>query len=209
MPSSAFTRLSSLALVIGGLLATVAMIFHRPDLGDPLNVPVHLALYTGVMVALLGLPGLGAKLATRSPRLGLAGATALFLGLAFEDPIHSVLTFTAIPVIASDPATRPLLDGPPPGLMGPIQMLAIPVLFAGLILLAIAIWRTGVLPRWLVIPLIGTVLLIPLAFADTPFGIVGPVLLYLSLVALGWTFDRTETESLDFTLRERESVTAR
>jgi hypothetical protein len=121
----------------------------------------------------------------------------LFLGLAFEDPIHSVPAFTVVPLLAANPTTRPMLAGGPPGLTGPIHLLAIPVIFAGLILLAISIWRSGVLPRWLAVPLVTTVLLIPLGFAVPPFRDVGPALLYLSVAALGWALGRVGAMAVD------------
>lgn len=187
MQHSAFVRLSSGAMIIGGLLATGAMVFHPEDIAAPVSVPVHLALYSGIMIALIGLPGLGARIASKAGTLGLVGMVLLFLGLAFEDPIHSVLAFTVVPMLAAEPATNSLLGGPPPGLSGPIQLLALPVIVAGLIVLALAIWRTGALPRWLIVPLLGTVLLIPLGFAVPALQSLAPGLLYLSLVALGWT----------------------
>lgn len=183
----AFYRLSGIAMLAGGLLATVAVAFHPEDPFNPRNVPVHLTLYTGVMLVLLGLPGLGARIASKSPVLGLTGMVLLFLGLAYEDPLHSVIEFTVIPTLAANPATRPLLDGPPPRTLLLFQNLALAPLAIGLILLAIAIWRTSALPRWLAIPMLATIVLVPVSFAVPPLGPAGPGVLYLSLAAAGWT----------------------
>jgi hypothetical protein len=59
---------------------------------------VHIALYAGVMLVLLGLPALGARIATRARRLGLPGMALLLLGLAFEAPLHSVIEFAVPPL---------------------------------------------------------------------------------------------------------------
>lgn len=188
MAPSTLYRLSGLALLIGGLLSTGSVALHPPDgnMVTAINVPIHVALYAGVMLVLFGLPGLCARVAQRAGALGLVGSVLLFFGLAFEDPMHSVLEFTVVPIIAANPATRSLMDGPPPGLFMPLQMLGVLAIFAGLVVLAVAVLRTGVLPRWLAAPMILTVVLVPLGFAVPPMRELGPALLYLTLAGLGY-----------------------
>lgn len=182
------SRLSGLALLLGGLLGTASVALHPADgnMVDPINVPIHLALYAAVMLILLGLPALCGRLASASGVPALAGTVLLFFGLAFEDPLHSVVAFTVAPALAANPATRPLLDAPPPGVTLPLMMAAGFAIFAGLIVLAIAIVRTGALPRWLAAPMLATVILIPLGFAVAPLREVGPALLYLTIAGLGY-----------------------
>ncbi|MBV9579880.1 MAG: hypothetical protein JO057_14920 [Chloroflexi bacterium] len=99
------------------------------------------------MLVALGLQGLYARQSREAGVLGLCGTVLLFFGLVFADPIHSVLAFIVVPVLAADPSTLPLLDGPPPGLIGPL-MLAVPVLLVGLVLVGIISWRaTEMSPR--------------------------------------------------------------
>jgi hypothetical protein len=112
--------------------------------------------------------------------------------MVFSDPIHSVLSFTVIPVIAADPALQPLLDGPPPGLMGPL-MVSIPVLLLGLLVTAIVSLRARVLPRWPAAVALAAVILLPLGLAlsgpdstESILGEVGAALLYLSMAAFGF-----------------------
>jgi hypothetical protein len=160
MSPSILFRLSGISMLLGGVLGTVAVALHPANMTDAVNIPVHLALYTAVMLVALGLPGFYARQAERAGVLGLIGTAALFLGLVFADPIHSVLEFTVIPVLASNPAARPILDGPPPGLMEPL-MVAIPVLLIGLVLLAIASLRAGIFPRWPAIMAFATAVMVP------------------------------------------------
>ncbi|MBV9897138.1 MAG: hypothetical protein JO020_23475 [Chloroflexi bacterium] len=191
MPTPILFRLSGASLLLGGLLAAIAMIFHPTDMTDPANVPVHLALYTAVMLIALGLPGLYGRFALQTGRTGLVGIVLLFVGAVFADPIHSVLEFTVVPVIAADPSTRSLLDGPPPGLMGPL-MLAIPVLLLGMIVWSVSVIRGKTVPRWpAVMSLAGVAAVMAgmIASGGQPGGStlseVGPGILYLSLAAFG------------------------
>jgi len=122
----------------------------------------------------------------------LTGTVVFFLGLVFADPIHSVLVFTVVPVLAADPATQPVLDGPPPGLMGPL-MVAVPVLLIGLLVMGITSIRAGILPRWPAAMAFATVVMVPVGFAlsgpgpsESPVSEIGPALLYLTMAAYGY-----------------------
>ena len=192
MSISVLFRLSGVSLLLGGLLGGLAVAFHPSNMVDPVNVPVHLALYTAVMLIALGLPGLYARQADHAGTLGLAGLVALFMGLVFGDPIHSVLEFTVVPVLAQSAAGPRLLDGGPPGLMGPL-MVAIPILLIGLLTTAITSFRAGVLPRWPAVVAVAAVFLVPVGFALSGRGPnaaaifnVGPALVYLSMAAWGY-----------------------
>jgi hypothetical protein len=192
MSNSTLFRLSGISLVLGGLLGAVAVALHPSNMIDPVNIPVHLALYSAVMLIALGLPGLYVRQAERSGVVGLIGTVVLFFGLVFADPIHSVLEFTVVPVLAADPATRPLLDGPPPGLMGPL-MIAVPVLLIGLIVTAISSVRAGIFPRWPAALGFAAVVMVVAGFAlsgpgpsESPVSEIGPALLYLTMAAFGY-----------------------
>lgn len=192
MSSSILFRLSGIALILGGLLGTTAVALHPSNNIDPANIPVHLALYTAVMLVGLGLPGLYARQARQAGLTGLIGTIVVFFGLVFADPIHSVAEFTVVPLLASDPATRPLLAGPPPGLMGPL-MIAIPVLLIGLLVMAVGSMRAGILPRWPAALAFATVIMVVAGFAtsgpvpdSSPVSEIGPALLYLTMAAYGY-----------------------
>ncbi len=186
MSQSSFDRLSGGALILGGLLATAAILVHPDTPLSARNLPVHLALYSAVMLSLLGLPAVGRRLAQRAPGLGLLGMVLFFIGLAFEDPLHAALAFTVEPTLAANPATRSLFEGPPPGLLAPLQIGAIPFILAGLLLLTIAILRSHLLPRWLAWPLSLAFALIPASLVLQALGTLMAVALYSSVAALGW-----------------------
>jgi hypothetical protein len=62
------------------------------------------------LAVLLGWPAVLARQSGRIGILGPLGFVLVFIGLAFNDITHSVLEFSLVPVLASDPATRPLLS---------------------------------------------------------------------------------------------------
>jgi hypothetical protein len=218
MSASSLFRLSGISLILGGLLGTFAVALHPSNMIDPANIPVHLALYSAVMLIALGLPGLYARQAERAGVLGLIGTVVLFFGLVFVDPIHSVLEFTVVPMLGADPATRPLLDGPPPGLMGPLLM-AVPVLLIGLLVMAIASIRAAVFPRWPAALAVATVVMVVVGFAlsgpgpsESPVSEIGPALLYLTLAVYGYVLainpGRTTAATTDARVTNRERVLA-
>jgi FtsH-binding integral membrane protein len=213
MSPSTLYRLSGISLIVGGLLGTVAVALHPSNMIDPANIPVHFALYWAVMLTALGLPALYARQAERAGVPGLIGTVLVFFGVVFVDPIHSVLEFTVVPLLGADPATRPLLDGPPPGLMGPL-LLAVPVLLVGLLVMAIASFRAGVFPRWPAALAFATVVMVVVGFAlsgpqpnDSPVSEIGPALLYLTFAAYGYVLamhvGRTPSTIADPPLAER------
>lgn len=192
MSNSILFRLSGIALILGGLLGAAAVALHPSNNIDPVNVPVHLALYTAVMLVAVGLPGLYARQAAQAGVTGLIGTIVVFFGLVFADPIHSVALFTVVPLLASDPATRPLLAGPPPGLMGPL-MIAFPILLIGLLVMAVGFLRAGIFPRWPAAVAFATVIMVIAGFAisgpipdGSPVAEIGPALLYLTMAAYGY-----------------------
>ncbi len=109
MSNSTLFRLSGISLLLGGLLGAVAVALHPSNMIDPANMPVHLALYTAVMLTALGLPALYARQAERAGVLGLIGTVVFFFGLVFADPIHSVLEFTVAPMNAIVPSWNMLV----------------------------------------------------------------------------------------------------
>jgi len=187
MLSTAFARLSGIALLLGGLLGFAAIIVHPQDPRDSANLPVHVALYTAVILVLLGLPGFGSRVAHGNDWLGLAGMVVLFVGTAFEDPLHSVLFFTAVPVLVASPAGQQLLADPPPGLLLPMQMAAGLLIVVGIVITTIAILRHPGLPRWtIVLPLLAAAALV-LGFALPPANQVAAAAFYLGFAIWGWS----------------------
>jgi hypothetical protein len=107
----------------------------------------------GLVFAIFGVFALGAFLATsRAGRLGLVAAVMTVLGSALFLPLQGVSTF-AVPeegqaVLAGVEEFEALPDIFADTMMGLTGLLVIVLSFVGNILLGVAVWRSGVLPRW-------------------------------------------------------------
>jgi hypothetical protein len=163
MHRDSLIRASGLAAIICGALTVVFWLFH-PVAGDP-SAP-HGAAYwealTGgryaavnagfliiILTSLLALPGFYARQYDVAGRSGFVGFVLAFLGTAlFIGP--GVFQAFIAPVLASDPATRPLLEQAGPLLGGPLAGVFAGggMIFAlGYIVFGISIARAGRLPR--------------------------------------------------------------
>jgi hypothetical protein len=182
-PATLF-RLGGVSLLVGGLIGTIALTVHPDRIDDPLSAPVHLALYSAVICSLLGLPALIARQAERSGITAVIGGVLLFFGLAFEDPLHSVLAFTVVPVISANPGAQSLLNSQPPAL-GILQTLALVAIAIGLALVVATTLRSPVPARWPAIVWLLALIALLGSFVVPPLRTVGPVLLYLGLASFG------------------------
>lgn len=155
MQTNTLTRWSGAALALSGLLFAVDVI--HPDSADPnalfspLWIPVHVVLGLAMVLYLPGITGLYNHQASRLGRLGFIGFVLCFAGIAvFAGTIMTTEAFL-FPILASNPATVPLLADPTSPLnAGPLAFILIVASIAfslGCILLGIALVRWGNLPR--------------------------------------------------------------
>jgi hypothetical protein len=155
MPTSTLLRLAGVPLTLGGIIGAIVVAIHPHELTDPINAPVHLALFFGALLVLLGWPAVLARQSGRIGILGPLGFVLVFIGLAIDDITHSVLDFSVVPVLAADPSTRPLLSpdsvttaalmhGP----FGLMQMLGLPLIVLGLLAFGVATLRARIIPAW-------------------------------------------------------------
>jgi hypothetical protein len=193
MRSSLLPRFSGLALIAGGAIGTFAQAFHPAEVTDPLTVPLHLVLFFGVVLVLLGLPEVLGRQEGRAGAPGLIGGTMAFFGIAMFDLPHTVLVFSLVPALSGDASLRPLLDEGSPLLtgidqspFGIVNSAARLLMLFGLPLLGITILRTRTLPRWTGLVILGGIagilvsIVVP-ALQTLPIG----VLLYVQPLALG------------------------
>jgi hypothetical protein len=193
MTTTGLSRIASLALLVGGSAGALVQSIHPDSLTDPLSPPVHLVLFFAVTLVVLGIPALVTRQSERAGVLGVLGAALLAIGLLMNDLMHSVLDFTIVPVLASDPSTLPLLaDGSwldqalGQGAFGILLTVSIPMIVVGVVALSSATLRAGVLPRWPALMHIVALILV-LAFSLLPsFGKIDVVLVYLGLAGYGW-----------------------
>jgi hypothetical protein len=191
--------LAGVALLVGGLTAGVCHMFNLDSPTDvthlaryaPLSAPVHLALFAGGMLVLLGWFGHYALQYSGSGTIGLAAFVCLFLGIMWGDLLQCILEFSVFPVLdAIAPYALPgLADAtyrsmPVSVLMGAGHFL----LFAGVPAAAAAVYRSRMVARWPAIPFALTAALQVWALlpqAGESAGAASMTAVYFSLAMLG------------------------
>ena len=191
--------LAGVALVVGGLMAGVCHLFdfHSPtDVAHlaryaPLSAPVHVALFAGGMLVLLGWFGHFALQYSTSGTIGFAAFVCLFLGIMWGDLLECILEFSVFPVLDT------IAPYALPGLAdATYQSMPLSVLLAaGHFLLvvgapaaALALYRSRIVPGWPAIPFALTAALQGLALFPRSGQWVrtsSSTSLYLSLAMLG------------------------
>ena len=130
----ALLRQTGLLAMAAGASTFLSPILHPNDLGSAAWVPVHLLSFATLIAVLLVLVGVFVRQLPRSGRLGLAGFLAAFVGtsmMLMEGREHLF--------------SHDFGQGTPVGLW---QLIATSLVFSvGYILLGVAIYRAGVLPR--------------------------------------------------------------
>src|ERR687894_797227 len=107
----------------------------------------------GIIFAMLGTFALGAYLTrSRAGRLGLWAMVIAFFGHALWLTIGGVSTFASPAEGQAYLAGAEELKNPPTSLVDTLQLATIGVsillLFVGNVLLGVAVWRSGILPKW-------------------------------------------------------------
>jgi hypothetical protein len=158
MFSEKIIRWSGLALALGGVIAALFWILHPEEsmlLTDPAGYQrEHVLDFVGLMLLIPGLIGLYARLVNRTGWLGLAGFLLTLLSLLVMMGISAVdmLIWPSIGQVQPDLILT--VEGEFNQSSGPFAAtISLIVPFSmigslGFILLGIAIWRSGLLPRW-------------------------------------------------------------
>jgi hypothetical protein len=160
--------LAGVALLVGGLMAGACHLFNLDSPSDvthlsqhivqyaSLGAPVHLALFGGGMLVLLGWFGHYALQYSGSGKIGLAAFVCLFLGIMWGDLLQCILEFSVFPVLdAIAPYALPGLADATYRSM-PLSLLLTAghlLLFVGVPAAALAVYRSSVVPVWPAIPL--------------------------------------------------------
>ena len=134
LPAGALLRHTGLLAMAAGVSMFLAPILHPDDPASAAWVPVHLLYFATLIVVLLVLIGVFVRQLPRTGRLGLAGFLVAFVGtsmMLMEGREHLF--------------SHDFGQGTPVGLW---QLIATSLVFSvGYILLGVAIYRAGVLPR--------------------------------------------------------------
>lgn len=154
--------LAGTTLLVGGVMAGSCHLLNSDSTTDvaqlamnaPLRGPIHLALFAGGMLVLLGWFGYYSLETSRSGAVGLA-FVCLFLGIIWADLLHSILEFSIFPVLAAvAPYALPRLADATYRSV-PVSMLLEAgecLLFVGVPAAAWAIYRSEAARAWPVFP---------------------------------------------------------
>jgi hypothetical protein len=179
MSSRTFYRLSGFALIIGFLpiLIGQSLEIALPPSSeilkyytDPLFMPSQVLFIVGVLLQILGFPGLYARQSERAGILGALGFTLSFVGMAVLEFASDVTNVAVFPGLVSTPqgllAARVVS-------IPPVLLLFFPLMLLGFLLFGIATLRAKTLPRgvgaMLLVGVLVTVVSIPfhLSLIDT------------------------------------------
>lgn len=214
--ATSWIRVGLFTLPIYGLLTLWSSIGAQPDsavdpegwaryVSDPSYVTSHVLGSTGgSILAIFGTFALGAILASsRSPRLGLTAMVLAAAGQAMLLPPGGVSTF-AVPAIG-----KAYLGGVEeavtmsfPTSMSIFQLVAMLLVLAGNLLLGVAVWRSGTLPRWagalwviafVVFIVLGAALGMATTGASLPTQPIGAGLMAISGAWIAWVAARQPT----------------
>ena len=197
MSSTTLYRLSGISLLWGSGLMALGYIFHPADnpayLATPVMILVHLMIFFGVFLLLLGWMGMYARQSSRVGMWGLVSMLLLFFGLLINEMPHTIAFFAIFPVLGprqSPQQAVALVDAifgsPVLGLMSPLSIL---MCLLGVITTAIVTLRARVLSRGIPIALFSVLGLEVLTFipvvSDVMTTLKFPAEIYLCFVAVG------------------------
>jgi len=191
--------LSGLALILGGLMATVSHLIATDAPADPAllqqymrsGVSLHLLLFAGGVLVLLGWFGQYALQSAASGVTGFVTFLSIFIGILFGDLLHCVLEFSIFPILTSSvPYALPSLADT----CYHLTPFAILLRIGGLLILAgvpatvCSLLRSHILPRWSAAPFVLTSILLATAMIprlESSFGAFSLAALYTSMTILG------------------------
>ena len=185
MSSITLSRASGLALLLGAALFIVGSILSFA--GAPLT-PMWLVAtgvwMSGMVLVLLGLPGIVARQASRAGWLGFAGFLLTFLGwflltgyYIVDNLILSPWLDALAPYVYAQWFVNPAAE---------VSMhVANSLLGGGGVLLGMATMRARVFPRWAGLPIIVSAVFALGSFVIGSFGTIGPTSVAATLVVLG------------------------
>ena len=185
MSTVTLSRASGLALLLGAVLFIIglalAFVFNTDT---PLGLAMAGVWTSGLVLLLLGLPGIVARQASPAGWLGFVGFLLAFSGAFLSISSFAVLYLTIRPWFAGHAPTvghQFLLTNPAMNLVGTF------LTWGGLVLLGSATMRARVFSRWAGLLLIVAVVV---DFFTIPGGIVGSIAQPLSnvvlVLGLGW-----------------------
>lgn len=175
-------RLAGLALLAGCVLGAagfVALGLLIPPGGytDPLWVPLYGVVLAGDLLVVLGLP---AVLVAQPGRLTLVGYVGVFAPLVMLNVAETALEAFVKPYLA----THGGIPADEPAGLDAFETVALVLFLVGVVCLAVAVLRARVLPRWVAVALVAS-LVAALTLHDWPYALLSDVLVFAALGAFG------------------------
>lgn len=201
MSRTTLDRLSGLALILafalslaGGLLHPV--VEHQShsvvSMGAPVFPFAHLLIFIGGALLLVGLPAAYARIAGRAGILGLLGYGLYFLANATFIQFFTGYEAFVTPALAADHATHHLADMGGVITSSPafaaLQGVGGIAYMLGLLLLGIAVARSGALPRWtgVLLAIAPVLLLLPIPELPVVTGLIIELPRGLAVAGMGY-----------------------
>jgi hypothetical protein len=202
------TRLGAVALAIAAVLFVLYPAVRPWDdestvegavaaMSSPAWVASHLFAMVGFILVPLGLLALRGVL-PRTESLAGAAAVTMWIGAGLTLPYYGAEDFAlnAIARRAAEDQALDLLHFIDAVRFGPVAVttfaLGLLALGVGAVLAAVAVWRSGVMPRYAAVPFaLGFALFIPQFYAPAAVRIAHGVLVGAGLAGLAWQLGRT------------------
>ena len=173
-------------LLAGGLLLTAAYLIYPASAHDALIRPAAALGLSGVLLALPGLVAFQVAQSARARVPGWIGTVLLVLGIAMLEIPHLVKGLF-------DPSSLYDLDAYHASTFGQMEFYGIVTLAVGMIVLAVATWRSGFYPRLAVWLLVANIVISALGSSVTAFAdaVHQPAPCYFFMGVLGLVMRRT------------------
>lgn len=170
------------ALEVAGFLAVSLAVRASGDARytDPLWVPLYGVILTGALLVVLGLPAVLVVQGAAARRLTLVGYVGIFVPLAVLNVAETSMEAFVKPYLVRHGG---IPDADPTGL-AVFESVALLFLVVGLITLAIAVFRARVLPRWVGVALLAT-LVASFVVHDWPFSLISDYCIHAALFRIG------------------------
>jgi hypothetical protein len=160
-PPGADARLAGLALMAGCVLAaagflglTVAIDWSSDSrFGAPLWQPLYGVLLAGSVLVVLGLPAVLAVHGHASRRLTLVGYVGIFAPMVMLNVAETTIEAFVMPYLAGHGG----IPAETPAGLNAYEGVALLMLIVGVVCLSIAVFRARILPRWVGVALIASV----------------------------------------------------
>jgi hypothetical protein len=193
-------RLSGASLFLGGLMGTIALLVHPgtptvDTLNDYVRVsqPIHILLFFGIVLIILGLPGVYVRQSGKTKVLGLISMLLLVFGDVLVDLPHTSIEFAAFPALAANAAPKEAFalanDVYQSTLWGIISNAALLLVVISVPFFTIVSLRARVLPRWPAFVLLAFEVLTFASFLPFLPDVIAehsPALFYLGLASYGF-----------------------